>query len=99
MSTKQSQGLLSYVSFLFFKIYLNSTFCFSVSVSALLAIILVGSIISPAGFMRLHTAVDIKSLTSAVREAKYSQTQIADGHRMTGKMDEALKGGWCVEGW
>lgn len=25
-------------------------------------------------------------------EAKYSQTQIADGHRMTREMDEALRG-------
>lgn len=48
--------------------------------------------------MWLHTAGDIKSITSAVPEAKSSQTQIADGHRMTRKMDDALKREWCVEG-
>lgn len=41
--------------------------------------------------MQFNRAADIKSLTSAVPEAKYSQTQTADGHRMTLKMDEALK--------
>lgn len=43
--------------------------------------------------LRQNKAVDIKSLTSAEPEAKYSQIRFADGHRMTPEMDEALKGG------
>lgn len=45
----------------------------------------------PAGFIWLNTAIDIKSLPSAVPEAKHCKNQIADGHRMTPRMDEALK--------
>lgn len=71
---------------------MSKTFCFGGCISALLPITLAGSVISAAGFTRFNTALDMKSLTSAVPEAKYSHTQIADGHRMTPEMDEALKG-------